>query len=182
MGNAVAAVLFGDENPSAKLAMSFPSVNGQCPMYYNHPNTGRPGSRSKFSSRYLDAPFEALYPFGYGLSYTTFTYHNLDVEEKAGGVVITATVKNAGDREGTEIAQMYMQDVTASLVRPVKELKGFRRIELEAGEEKAVTFTLKKADMGFCNNDAEYVIEEGLFQFMWVVIPEIVCVRKFVYI
>lgn len=164
MGNAVAAVLFGEVNPSGKLSSSFPSVNGQCPMYYNHLSTGRPGSKSKFTSRYLDAPFDALFPFGYGLSYTTFLYDNLKVEDKTDELVITATLKNTGDREGTEIAQMYMRDVTASLVRPVKELKGFKRVTLAAGEEKEVEFILKKADMGFYNNDEEYVFEEGLFR------------------
>lgn len=164
MGNALTAVLFGEENPSAKLSSSFPSVNGQCPIYYNHPNTGRPGSKSKFTSRYLDAPFEALYPFGYGLSYTTFAYDNLTVEEQEDALNITVNVKNTGDRDGIEVVQFYMQDVAASLVRPVKELKGYERVDLKANEEKTVTFSLKKADMGFYNNDAEYVVEEGLFR------------------
>lgn len=164
MGNALAAVLLGDENPSAKLSSSFPSVNGQCPIYYNHPSTGRPGSASKFTSRYLDAPFEALYPFGYGLSYTTFEYENLQVTENDDAFEISVDVKNTGNREGVEIAQLYMQDVTASLVRPVKELKGYERVSLEAGETKKVTFTLRKEEMGFYNNDAEYVVEEGVFR------------------
>lgn len=164
MGNAVAAILFGDENPSARLSSSFPSVNGQCPMYYNHPSTGRPGGKSKFTSRYLDAPFEALFPFGYGLSYTTYSYDALKVEEAEDKFEISFTLKNTGDREGTEVAQLYLQDVTASLVRPVKELKGFRRVALAAGEEKQVTFILKKEDMGFYNNNAEYVVEKGLFR------------------
>lgn len=164
MGNAVAAVLTGEENPSGKLASSFPSVNGQCPIYYNHPNTGRPGSKSKFTSRYLDAPFDALFPFGYGLSYTTFAYSDLKVEEETDLLKVTVQVKNTGDRKGTEIVQLYMQDVTASLVRPVKELKGFRRIELEAGEERTVSLELKKQDMGFYNNEGEYVLEDGLFR------------------
>lgn len=164
MGNALAAVLLGDENPSAKLSSSFPSVNGQCPIYYNHPSTGRPGSASKFTSRYLDAPFEALYPFGYGLSYTTFEYENLQVTENDDAFEISVDVKNTGNRKGVEIAQLYMQDVTASLVRPVKELKGYERVSLEAGETKKVTFTLRKEEMGFYNNDAEYVVEEGVFR------------------
>ncbi len=164
MGNAVAAVLFGDENPSAKLASSFPSMNGQCPIYYNHPSTGRPGSKSKFTSRYLDAPFEALYPFGYGLSYTTFIYGEMQVEETADTYDIRVGLKNDGERDGTEIVQLYMQDVTASLVRPVKELKGFVRVDLKAGEEKKVTISLAKADMGFYDNQGTYVLEDGLFR------------------
>ena len=125
MGDAVAAALLGDVNPSGKLSSSFPSVTGQCPVYYNHPSTGRPGSRSKFTSRYLDAPWEALFPFGYGLSYTDFAYEDLRVCESGDALEITVRLKNTGAREGTEVAQLYMQDVSASLVRPVKELKDY---------------------------------------------------------
>lgn len=164
MGNAVAKVLFGDVNPSGKLASSFPSVSGQCPMYYNHPSTGRPGSNSKFTSRYLDAPFEALYPFGYGLSYTTFAYDELEVEEQDEELKITVSVKNTGERTGTETVQLYMQDVTASLVRPVKELRDFAKVELASGGEKRVELTLKKAEMGFYDNQGQYVKEDGLFR------------------
>ena len=139
-------------------------MTGQCPIYYNHPSTGRPGSKSKFTSRYLDAPFDAIYPFGYGLSYTTYEYDNLHVEEKEDELEVSVQVKNTGDREGTEIVQLYMQDVTASLVRPVKELKGFVRVELMPGQEKTVTLHLKKQDMGFYNNQAEYVLEDGKFR------------------
>lgn len=164
MGNAVARVLFGDVTPSAKLASSFPSVNGQCPMYYNHPSTGRPAGKSKFTSKYLDAPAEALFPFGYGLSYTTFAYSGLSAEEKDDCIEIKVKVANTGDRAGVEVTQLYMQDVTASLVRPVRELKGYRRVELEAGEEKEVTFMLDKKDMGFYDNTGKYCLENGLFR------------------
>lgn len=164
MGNAVAAVLSGKVNPSGKLSSSFPYVTGQCPIYYNHPNTGRPGSKSKFTSRYLDTSFEALYPFGYGLSYTKFGYSDLSAEVLDDRIAVKVKVKNEGAREGTEIVQMYMQDVTASLVRPVKELKGFRRIPLKAGEEAEVCFDLMKQDMGFCDNDGNYHLEDGLFR------------------
>lgn len=164
MGNAVARVLLGDVNPSGKLASSFPSVSGQCPIYYNHPSTGRPGSKSKFTSRYLDAPFNALLPFGYGLSYTTFAYSNLQIKEEEDALEVTVKVKNTGDRAGTETLQLYMQDVTASLVRPVKELKAFAKAELVSGEEKTISMTLKKADMGFYNNEGNYVREDGLFR------------------
>ena len=164
MGNAVAGVLFGDVTPGGKLASSFPYVNGQCPLYYNHPSTGRPAGKSKFTSKYLDAPAEALFPFGYGLSYTTFAYSGLSVAEKEDHLEIGVKVANTGDRAGVEVVQLYMQDVTASLVRPVRELKGYRRVQLEAGEEKEVSFELAKKDMGFYDNSGKYCLEDGLFR------------------
>lgn len=164
MGDAVAEVLLGEKVPEGKLSSSFPAVNGIEPLYYNHPSTGRPGSKSKFTSRYLDAPFAALYPFGYGLSYTTFSYSDLTVKEETDCLEISVKVANTGDREGTETVQLYMQDVTASLVRPVKELKDYARVTLLAGAEETVCFRLPKQDMGFYNNDAEYVLEDGLFR------------------
>ena len=167
MGPAVARVLSGTVNPEGKLSSSFPAFTGQCPVYYNHPNTGRPGSKSKFTSRYLDAPLGALYPFGYGLSYTTFEYADLKVEDDPVSpcVKVSATVKNTGGREGKETVQLYLQDVTASLVRPVKELKGFEKITLAPGESKTVTFCLEKTDMGFFDNDGVYQLENGKFRF-----------------
>lgn len=164
MGTAVASVLFGDVNPSGKLSSSFPSVSGQCPIYYNHPSTGRPGSKSKFTSRYLDAPFDALYPFGYGLSYTTFAYDDMKVTEGNDELQVTVDVTNTGAVAGTETVQLYMQDVTGSIVRPVKELKGFIKLELKVGEIKKAMFTLKKQDMGFYDNDSNYLLEDGLFR------------------
>ncbi len=164
MGNAVAAVLLGDKNPEGKLSSSFPYANGQCPVYYNHPNTGRPGSRSKFTSRYLDAPFEALYPFGYGLSYTTFEYQELKAEETEDSVKAAVTVKNTGTVDGRECVQLYMQDVAAGLVRPVKELKAFQKIFLPAGTEKKIELELKKQDMGYYDNDGIYRLEDGMFR------------------
>lgn len=163
-GNALASVIFGETNPSAKLSASIPYVTGQCPIYYNHLSTGRPGSNSKFTSRYLDAPFDAAYPFGYGLSYTTYEYKDLHIKDKVDELEITVSVKNTGNRKGTEIVQLYMQDVTASLVRPVKELKGFVKIKLESEQEQQVVFHLKKKEMGFYNNQAEYVLEDGKFR------------------
>ncbi|MCR5006891.1 MAG: glycoside hydrolase family 3 C-terminal domain-containing protein [Clostridiales bacterium] len=164
MGNAVASVLFGDYNPTGKLAASFPYVTGQMPLYYNHPSTGRPGGKFKFTSKYIDAPFEPVFPFGYGLSYTTFAYCDLTVKETEDALVACVKVKNTGEVCGTETVQLYMQDVTASLVRPVKELKGFAKVTLAAGEEKEVALELKKADMGFYNNDGVYVREDGKFR------------------
>ena len=164
MGDAVAAALLGDVNPSGKLSSSFPSVTGQCPVYYNHPSTGRPGSKSKFTSRYLDAPWDSLFPFGHGLSYTTFAYDDFAVEEDGDALAITVRLKNTGGRAGTEVAQLYMQDVAASLVRPVKELKDYQRVALEPGEEKTLSFRLLKKDMGFYDNSGRYLLEDGLFR------------------
>lgn len=163
MGNAVANVLMGVKAPEGKLASSFPAVTGMCPIYYNHPNTGRPGGRSKFTSRYLDAGFESLYPFGYGLTYTTFAYDNMTVAETKDALHITVDVANTGGRAGVETVQLYMQDVTASIVRPVKELKGFAKVALDAGEKKQVSLTLEKKDMGFYKDSGEYVLENGKF-------------------
>lgn len=164
MGNAVAHVLLGDVNPSGKLSCTFPAKTGQCPMYYNAPKTGRPGSKSKFTSRYLDAPVAPLYPFGFGLSYTEFEYADMNVEETAEKLDISVTVKNTGACKGTETVQLYMQDVTASIVRPIKELKGFKKVTLEAGEETRVTISLDKNQMGFYDDDVVYHLEDGRFK------------------
>ncbi len=164
MGDAVAAALFGEINPSGRLSSSFPWDDGQEPTYYNHPSTGRPAGKSKFTSKYLDVPAEALYPFGYGLSYTAFAYDGLTVTEREDALEIAVTVRNSGERPGTETVQLYTRDVTASLVRPVKELKDYRRVTLRAGASETVTFRLPKADLGFWNNEGVYVREDGLFQ------------------
>ncbi len=164
MGNAVAKVLFGEAVPQGKLASTFPKMTGQCPIYYNHPNTGRPGSKSKFTSRYLDAGFSELFPFGYGLSYTTFQYDDLAVEDKGDHLAVSVKVTNTGKRSGVETVQLYMQDVVGSIVRPVKELKGFTKVSLEAGASAQVSFTLNKSDMGFYNNDGKYLLEDGTFR------------------
>ena len=168
MGPAVARVLSGTVNPEGRLASSFPALTGQCPVYYNHPNTGRPASKSKFTSRYLDAPLDSLYPFGYGMSYTSYEYSDLKVEECDGhgepALSVSVKVTNTGDRSGRETVQFYMQDVVGTLVRPVKELKGFRKVSLEPGEAKTVTFELPKRDMGFYDNDGNYRLEDGLFR------------------
>lgn len=164
MGNAVARILSGKKNPEGRLSSSFPAVTGQCPVYYNHMNTGRPGSKSKFTSRYLDAPLGSLYPFGYGLSYTSYEYGDLTVSEESDSLRIRVKVTNTGAAAGRETVQLYMQDVTASLVRPVKELKGFRKVALEAGQSQEVEFLLPKKDMGFYNNEGSYCLEDGLFR------------------
>lgn len=163
MGDAVAAVLFGERAPTGKLCCTFPAMTGQCPSYYNHPNTGRPGSKSKFTSRYLDAPVEPLYPFGHGLTYTRFRYGNLQIAEAGEGLEVSVTVTNTGKRAGTETVQLYLRDVAASLVRPVQELKGFRKVALEPGEGQTVGFTLPKAEMGFYDDNGDYRLEDGEF-------------------
>lgn len=164
MGDAIAHVLSGKRNPEGKLTVSFPAVTGQCPIYYNHPNTGRPAGNFKFTSRYLDAPFDSLYPFGFGLHYTTYAYSDLKVKETEGTIEISVDVKNTGNRKGVEITQFYMQDVAATLVRPVKELKGFCRTELKPDEKKTLHYSLQKKDMGFWNNEGVYRLEDGLFR------------------
>ena len=163
MGSAVASILLGDKTPQGKLSASFPKQTGQCPVYYNHPNTGRPGSRSKFTSRYLDAGVGVLYPFGHGLSYTEFRYEELQVEEGVDALTVTVTVENIGERPGVETVQLYLRDVTASLVRPVLELKDFRKVELAPGEKARVCFTLPRQSMGFYNDDGAYLLEDGEF-------------------
>ena len=164
MGDEVAAALLGDINPSGKLSSSFPAVTGQCPVYYNHPSTGRPGSKSKFTSRYLDAPWDVLFPFGHGLSYTSFVCSDLQVSEAGDSLEVAVSLKNTGEREGTEVVQLYVQDVSASLVRPVKELKDYRRVSLAPGEEQEIRFTLPKTALGFYDNEGHYRLESGLFR------------------
>ena len=164
MGDAVAAALLGDVNPSGKLSSSFPAVTGQCPVYYNHPSTGRPGSKSKFTSRYLDAPWDVLFPFGHGLSYTSFVCSDLQVSEAGDSLEVAVSLKNTGERKGTEVVQLYVQDVSASLVRPVKELKDYRRVSLAPGEEHEIRFTLPKTALGFYDNEGHYRLESGLFR------------------
>ncbi|MFD1270620.1 glycoside hydrolase family 3 C-terminal domain-containing protein, partial [Paenibacillus motobuensis] len=145
-GHAIADVLFGDVNPSGRLTMSFPAKAGQVPIYYNRFNTGRPvtdkNQHEKFISKYLDSPNEPLYPFGYGLSYSTFQYSELELDRNVMSAddVITAkvTVTNIGDRAGQETVQLYIQDLYGSVVRPVMELKGFAQIHLQPGESKVV--------------------------------------------
>ena len=164
MGNAVAAALSGDINPEGKLSSSFPRVTGQCPVYYNHPNTGRPGSNSKFTSRYLDIEPGVLYPFGYGLSYTTFACSDLSVRETKEDLQIKVCVSNKGNLAGRETVQLYVQDVAASLVRPVKELIRFRKVELKPGEQMELSFAVPKSELGFYDNEGIYRLEDGLFR------------------
>lgn len=168
-GNAIADVLFGDYNPSGKLAATFPQSVGQVPIYYNHPNTGRPADEKiEWSSKYLDLPIEPLYPFGYGLSYTDFKYNNLclDKNEVQTGesIKISVDVTNTGSIAGEEVVQLYITDLCASRVRPVKELKGFRKALFNPNETKTVCFEIATDALGFYNDKMEYITEPGWFE------------------
>lgn len=162
-GNAIAGVLFGDVNPSGKLTATFPYASGQCPMYYAHINTGRPGGKSKFTSKYLDTPLEPLFPFGFGLSYTSYEYSGLRVEVGSDTVAAFVTVKNTGERAGDEIVQCYLRDLFAKRVRPVKQLADFTKIHLGPGEERTVTFIIPQKKMGYYDPDMNFVVEPGVF-------------------
>jgi beta-glucosidase len=166
-GPAVADVLFGAYNPSAKLAVTFPYSVGQCPIYYNHPSTGRPATDFWFTSKYIDGPVEPLYPFGFGLSYTKFAYSDLVITPTAELITVSLTVQNTGDRPGEEVVQCYIGDPVASRVRPVKALKGFQKIALSPGEQRTVTFVLPVTDLGFYDTDLRYVVEPGKFK-LWI--------------
>lgn len=167
-GNAVADVLFGDANPSGKLPVTFPRSVGQVPIYYNYKNTGRPNSADKFTSKYLDLPNTPLYPFGYGLSYTTFSYSNLRLSTskiKMNDLLrVSVEVKNTGKVKGDEVVQLYVQDEVASVTRPVKELKAFRRITLNAGEMQTIEFVLQPDQLAFYNLAMKRVVEPGTFK------------------
>ncbi|HKG15561.1 MAG TPA: beta-glucosidase BglX [Pyrinomonadaceae bacterium] len=167
-GNAIADVLFGDTNPGGKLPVTFPRASGQEPFYYSRPATGRPPTNEKYTSKYLDVPVAPLYPFGHGLSYTTFRLSNLRLGAQriapSGSVDVTVDVENTGRREGDEVVQLYVRDVAASRVRPLKELKGFRRVTLQPGERRTLTFKLTREELGFYNTAMQYVVEPGQFK------------------
>lgn len=173
-GSAIADVLFGDVNPSGKLSTTFPQNVGQVPIFYNHKNTGRPLTQgrwfSKFRSNYLDVSNDPVYPFGFGLSYTNFTYSDIKVNQSSlkGNQTLSAsvTVTNAGKVTGKEVVQLYIRDIVGTSTRPVKELKGFQKIELKAGESKTVTFDITPEDLKFYNYDLKYDWEAGDFSIM----------------
>ena len=173
-GNALANLLVGDAIPSGKITMTFPRVLGQVPIYYNHYTTGRPKlpeddfNRVRFTSSYLDIPNSPLYPFGYGLSYTDFEYSDLTLsantmksDEK---LIASAKIKNVGNYKAKEIVQFYIRDVKGSCVRPLKELKGFEKIELDVGEEKIVSFEINEEMLKYWNKDLKFVAEKGEFE------------------
>lgn len=174
-GDAICDVLFGDKSPSGKLTMSMPQNMGQIPVYYNHLSTGRPVAEGtqkfiKFQSNYLDVRNEPLYPFGFGLSYTTFEYSDINLSSKQmlADETITAsvTVKNTGNTDADEVVQLYIRDVVGSISRPVKELKGFQRIHLKAGESQVVTFTITPDLLKFYDYHLNYMVEPGDFDIM----------------
>ena len=173
--DAIADVVFGKVSPSGKLTASMPRSVGQIPLYYNHLNTGRPRSDGpavfeKYRSNYLDSPVTPLFPFGYGLSYTTFAYGPMKLSSAAmapdGSVVVSVPVANTGSRAAAEVVQLYVRDLVASMSRPVKELKHFERVELQPGETKTVSFTITPADLSFYNSNLEFVLEPGEFDIM----------------
>ena len=167
-GNAIAQVLFGDYNPAGKLPMTFPRSVGQEPLYYNHYSTGRPGPIDLvFWSHYSDESYKPLYPFGYGLSYTKFSYSDFKIDNSnEAAIKVSVTVTNTGKLAGEEVAQLYIHDKIASVVRPIKELKGFEKFKLNAGASKTVTFTLTNKELGFYNNEGDFIVEAGEFEVM----------------
>ena len=170
--DAICDVVFGDVAPSGKLTVTMPRSVGQIPIYYNHLNTGRPNPKwfTKFTTNYLDVPNDPLFPFGYGMSYTTFDYGQLTLSNNAmtrgGNITATVTVTNTGNREGTEVVQLYIRDMVGSIARPVQELKGFERITLKPGESRNVTFTINADLLKFYDKDLNYVCEPGDFEVM----------------
>ena len=171
-GNAIADVLLGKVNPSGKLSSTFPQNVGQIPLYYNHKNTGRPLDEgkwfSKFRSNYLDVSNDPLFPFGFGLSYTTFDYKNLKLSDSnltaTGKLKVSVDLTNTGNYDGAEVVQLYIRDMVGSVTRPVKELKGFQKVFLKKGETRTVEFTLTEKDLRFYNSDLKFVSEPGDFK------------------
>jgi len=155
----------------SSVPVTFPRVLGQVPLYYNHRSTGRPpDANNKFTSKYIDAPVTPRYPFGYGLSYTTFGYSNLKLSAARARVsdtiTATVTVTNSGSREGTEVVQLYIRDLVSSVTRPIKELKGFQKISLAAGETKTVAIDITPESLAFYDINMKYVVEPGDFAIM----------------
>lgn len=172
-GDAIAQTLFGQNNPSGKLPVTFPSSVGQIPIYYNHKNTGRPylgptDPEQKYKSRYTDSAIEPLFPFGYGLSYTTFVYDNFKLSSKTirfgEKLKISIDVTNTGNYDGTEVVQLYIRDIVGSVTRPMRELKGFERVSLKKGEKKTVVFEISSDDLKFYNIDMKNEAEAGDFE------------------
>ena len=167
-GGAVVDVLFGDYNPSGKLPVTFPRATGQIPIYYNHRNTGRPpDSANSYTSKYLDLPWTPLFPFGYGLSYTTFAYSNLRLSSQSVGsrdsLEVTVDVRNTGDRAGDEVVQVYLRDDVASVAQPVRALKAFRRVTLGPGEMQSIAFKLGPDSFALYDRQMRRVVEPGTF-------------------
>jgi beta-glucosidase len=172
-GNAIADVLFGDYNPGGKLPMSFPLTEGQIPIYYNHLNTGRPAENDSdrfYRSAYIDLSIHPKFPFGYGLSYTTFKYEDLQLSaskiNNSGTIDVSFKLSNTGKYDGEEVVQLYLHDEFASVVRPVKELKDFKKVFLKSGESKVLHFKIDKQKLSFYNQKLEWITEPGTFELM----------------
>jgi len=188
-GSAIAEVLFGDYNPTGKLTMTFPRSVGQIPIYYNHKNTGRPydgGRKKNFKSNYMDVANNPLYPFGYGLSYTTFTYGKVQLSDTlltGANKTLKAKVNitNTGQYAGEETVQLYLNDQVASVTRPVKELKNFRKVFLQPGETKEVSFDITPEDLKFYNNNFSWDWESGDFLVYIGTNSEVISRAKFVW-
>lgn len=168
-GKAIAEVIFGDHNPSGKLTMTFPRNVGQIPLYYNMKNTGRPfDAKNKYTSKYIDVANEPLYPFGYGLSYSSFSYSPIALDKKEltqnETLNISVDLQNTGKYDGKEVVQLYVRDLVGSVTRPVKELKGFQKVDLKAGESRKVTFSLTAKDLAFYTRDMSFKAESGEFE------------------
>lgn len=170
-GNAIADVLFGDVSPSGRLAISWPRTLGEIPIYYNHRATGRPGSPDRWHTGYLDLPNTPLFPFGYGLTYSKFSYSHLAVKTPTiapdGTLQVTAEIENSGSREATEVVQVYVHDRVGPTSRPVRELKGFERVTLRPGERKAVDFSVKANDLGSYDPQMHWAVNPGTYD-VWV--------------
>ena len=170
-GNAIADVLFGDDSPSGHLALSWPRSVGEIPTYYNHKNTGRPTASDRWQTGYLDQSATPLFPFGFGLTYTTFKYSNLKTDRPAiapdGTLHVSAEIENTGKREATEVMQLYVHDRVAPTSRPVRELKGFQRVSLAPGAHKTVEFTVKANDLGSYDPSMHWIVPSGIYD-VWV--------------
>lgn len=168
-GNAICNVLWGDYNPSGKLPVTFPQHNGQLPMTYLNKSTGRPTALGGWSTKYIDISSDPAYPFGYGLSYTSFEYTDVKLLPGDGNKIhtrVSVTINNTGKYNGEEVVQLYVRDEVASITRPIKELRGFEKIKLNVGESKTVIFDVKDEQLGFYNNQMKFVVEKGDFTFM----------------
>jgi beta-glucosidase len=168
-GNAITEVLFGEANPSGKITMTFPRNVGQIPIYYNAKNTGRPfDENQKYTSKYLDVPNTPLYPFGHGLSYTTFSYGDIRLSKTSIAATdklqVTVNISNTGNYDGEETVQLYIRDMVGSITRPVKQLRRFEKVTLKKGESREVSFTLTVEDLKFFNKDLKWVSEPGNFR------------------
>jgi beta-glucosidase len=172
-GNAIADVLYGSYNPAAKLPITFPRTEGQIPIYYNHYNTGRPAktdSDVNYTSAYIDLLNSPKFAFGHGLSYTSFKYDNLKLSKKSmlktGTITVSFDLQNTGKYAGEEVAQLYLRDVVSQPVRPVKELKDFKKLMLQPGEKKTITFTINKNKLAFYNEQLQRITQPGEFRLM----------------